>query len=317
MPNNYDHIHPSIRKSIERAEKAILQSGGFKEVKEIEKEILAKVEASPQDKQQEFSFIPNQMAKTSIFFPISKKDQSLEHRLISKIEQVTPWGQFTITGVKLSILDEDVLLALISLIKTDPFKPSDNGYLLETNMKKILHILYGREGYSQKNESVILGSLQRFSLIGFELKIGEWRKKGKERLKAERILYIGGILNDYHYKGIENQKKLKIYFNSSFIKYLLQSQITYMDINIRRKLKKEGSKALYRFLSTHTQPNSMHLLTVLSAINWNTKQPLYTLRKQLKNILKELRDHKLIGTKTYLNSHDMVHFEPTQAPQKS
>ena len=87
---------------------------------------------------------------------------------------------------------------------------------------------------------------------------------------------------------------------------------TGINFTLRRQLKKDGSKALMRFLATHTRPKRMHILTVLNAINFNIKQPMNQLRFKLKDFIKELKKNKVLGPKTKIYLDDTVYFDVLQ-----
>ena len=102
----------------------------------------------PKAEQQIFSFIPHQMAKTSIFFPMSDREIGEDNRKINKIEHSTGWGKITIEGIKLAIFEEDIFLALMKIAK-EKIKVEKGEYVLKTHMNEIIHLLYGRSGYTK------------------------------------------------------------------------------------------------------------------------------------------------------------------------
>ena len=259
-----------------------------------------------------FSFLPHQMAKTSIFFPMSDRELKEENRKITKIEHQTGWGKIVIEGIKLAIFEEDIFLALMKIAKDNATNIGPDSSL-KTSMNEIIHLLYGRSGYTKKSSERIEKTLQHFQLVRFELTTYNWKKKGKERIKTETVRSIGNIVQSYKYN--KKTKDLIIYFNPQFFAYFLESMLTNINFTIRRQLKKDGSKALLRFLSTHTKPNRMHIVTVLNAINFNTNQPLYTLRYSFKNFLRELKKNKILGKKTKLYKDDTVFFDILSSPK--
>lgn len=294
---------PGLKEVLTRVMERLKHSDIEKEAAELKKELIKKPK---RPEQLLLSFIPHQMAKTSIFFPMSDRELREENRKITRIEHQTGWGKVVIEGIKLAIFEEDILLTLLFLAK-DSYIKFKNDFILETKMNKIIHIIYGRKGYSKKNEDVILRTLKNFELVSFDLIIGEWEKKGKERLKLEKIRSVGNIISGFNYD--QGSKNLKLYFNSRFFAYFLESMLTNINLTLRRKLKKDGAKALLRFLSTHKQPTRMHILTVLNAINFNTHQPTFRLRSRLKGFLKELKKYRVLGPKTKLYPDDTVFFD--------
>lgn len=296
-------MDPELKTTLERLEQT-LQTRWAEEAQTFKKEISTK---PLQPEQQIFAFLPHQLAKTSIFFPMSDRDLKEENRKINKLEHETPWGKIVVEGIKLSIAEEDFFLTLMKIAK-NKIQEIKGSYVLETHMGDIVNLLYGRSGYTQQSYDRIEEALQHFQLVRFELTTGEWKKRGKARLIEKTVRSIGNIVQSYKYD--KDTKKLVIKFNSEFFAYFLESMLTNINYTIRRQLKKDGSKALLRFLSTHNKPGRMHLLTVLNAINFNTNQPLFRLRSRMKQFISELKKHGALGSKTRLYHDDTVFFDP-------
>lgn len=294
---------PALKKVLTRIMTNLQHSEIHKEAEKFKKEALSKPKKT---EQKLLAFLPHQMAKTSIFFPMSDKELKEDRRMITKIEHQTNWGKVAIEGIKLAIFEEDILLVLLFLVK-DNILRLKNEFILKTNMKRIINLLYGREGYSKKNEKVVLRTLKHFELVSFDLIVGQWKKKGKERLNIEKIRSIGNIVSGFTYDIAT--KDIQIYFNPQFFEYFIESMLTNINFSLRRKLRKDGSKALLRFLSTHTNPDRMHMLTVLNAINFNTNQPMFRLRARFKSFIGELKRQGVLGPKTKFKKDDTVFFD--------
>lgn len=294
---------PTLKKAFIRIKHQMENKHISKEVKEFRKEVI-NVPKKPE--QQVLAFLPHQMAKTSIFFPMSDKELKEENRKISRIEHETGWGKIVIEGIKLAIFQEDIFLALIKIAK-DSIKQIENDYVLHINMKDVVNLLYGSSGYTKKSFERIEKTLQHFQLVRFELTTYNWQKKNKERSKTETVRSIGNIVQSYKYN--KKSKDLVLYFNPHFFAYFLESMLTNINFTIRRQLKRDGSKALLRFLSTHNQPSKMHIITVLNAINYNIKQPTYALRRKLKQFIAELKKNGVLGKKTKIYKEDLVYFD--------
>lgn len=294
---------PELKRTLSRILERAKQTDISKEVKEFKKEITKSPRRS---EQQIFAFIPHQMAKTSVFFPMSDRELKEEDRKISRLEQETGWGKIVIEGIKLAIFEEDIFLALMKIAKKEVIV-NNGAYILKTNMNNAINLLYGEAGYTKKSVERIERALQHFQLVRFELTTFDWKKKGPERLKTRVVRSIGNIVQSYKYK--EKTKDLIIHFNPHFFAYFLESMLTNINFSLRRRLKKDGSKALLRFLSTHKKPSHMHILTVLNAINYNTNQPMFKLRQVFKSFIKELRERGVLGGKTRLSKDDIVYFD--------
>jgi len=264
-----------------------------KEAEEVKKKII-KTPKRPE--QLIFAFIPHEMAKVSIFFPMSKKELMEERREIKKLEHESKWGKIIIKGVKLGIFEEDVFLALMKLAK-DKAKYIKGQIVLETSIPEIAKMLYGHAGYTRQAYERIKRALDHFGLVTFKLILS----------KEQKEISIAAVIQRYDFD--ENREKLKIYFNPHFCAFFLESMLTGINFTIRRRLKKDGSKALMRFLATHSRPKRMHIFTVLNAINFNTNQPMYRLRSRLKEFIKELKGQGILGNRTKLYLDDTVYFD--------
>ena len=251
-----------------------------------------------------YSLIPHEMAKVSIFFPMSDQELRSDRRILQKIETESKWGRAVVRGVKLSIFEEDVFLALLTLARTG-LNPTNTELLLDTSLPKIAKFLYSsKDGYNQKTYKSISQAIQNLGLINFTISL--YTSEGTIK-KIGREVSVSSIIQSYVFNADGNSLRIK--FNPDFFLYLGNSNLTSINFSLRRHLKKAGSKALLRFLATHRKPGKMQMLTVLNAINFNTKQPLYTLRRFLKNFIVELKAHGILGPKTKLYPDDLVYFD--------
>lgn len=291
----------SLKEIFARIDKTIVQSGGiWEEAEEIKKTIAS---SPKKEEQQIFAFIPHEMAKVSIFFPMSKKEMKEERREVKNLEHQTNWGSIVITGVKLSIFEEDVFLALMKLAR-DKAKYINNQFILETTVPEMAKLLYGQAGYTKTAYDGIKKALEHFGLITFKLKL----------LKAKKEIFIASVIQRYDFE--ETTDRLKIKFNPDFCAFFLESMLTGINYTIRRKLKKDGSKAILRFLATHRNLQRLHILTVLKAINFNIEQPMFRLRSRVKEFISELKEQRVLGPKTRMYSDDTILFD-TLPPRKT
>lgn len=288
---------PELKELCGRILERVKQSGIFEEAKEFKQKIAA---APKQPEQLILAFIPHEMAKVSIFFPMSDKELKEERRIIHKLPPIeSNWGKVEIEGVKLAIFEEDIFLALMKIAR-ERIQCIKGQYILETNIREISKILYGEAGYTKKAYGRIKRALDHFGLVTFRLILFKRHKK------EDKEIFIAAVVQRYDYDP--KTHNLKIYFNPHFLAYFLESMLTNINFSLRRRLKKDGSKALLRFLSAHTQPNQMHVLTVLKAINYNVDQPMYELRRKFKQFITELKKNRVLGPKTKL-SNDIVYFD--------
>lgn len=309
-PNNdqKSSVDPALQTVLSRLEQT-LKSHWADETEAFKKEILSK---PGRPEQLLFSFLPHQLAKTSIFFPLSDRELKEENRRIHRLEHNTAWGKIIIEGIKLAIFEEDILLALLHLAKTHTQKDSEGRYALKIRMPEIAKLLYQNKSYTKTTYRRIDRALAHFGLIRFEIVLNTPQKK--EKVFEEKKIAINSILSAHIYSP--ETQELTLYWNQYFFEFFEESMLTNINLTLRRKLKKDGSKALLRFLCTHSKPDRMHILTVLNAINYNTDQPMYTLRKNLKSFINELKKHGILGPKTKVFKDDAVYFDVLK-PKKS
>lgn len=301
-------IDPALQTVLSRLEQT-LKTHWTEETEAFKKEILSK---PGQPEQRIFSFLPHQLAKTSIFFPLSDRELKEENRRIHHIEHSTAWGKIIIEGIKLAIFEEDILLALLHLAKDHTQKDGDGRYALKIRMPEIAKILYQNKSYTKTTYQRIDKALAHFGLIRFEIILNTPQKK--EKAFEEKKIAINSILSAHIYSP--KTQELTLYWNQYFFEFFEESMLTNINLTLRRKLKKDGSKALLRFLCTHSKPDRMHILTVLNAINYNMDQPMFKLRSRLKSFVAELKKNGLLGPKTKIFQDDTVYFDVIK-PKKS
>jgi hypothetical protein len=91
----------------QRAKQVI--SSAVSEVKEhISKQPLA-------HEQMLFSFMPTQMTRTTPFYPMGKRE--MKDRPIETLEWETSWGRIAVSGERLAVYDETILLSLLLLVR--------------------------------------------------------------------------------------------------------------------------------------------------------------------------------------------------------
>src|SRR3989338_169376 len=210
---------PGLRNALENLKKALPEDSYLaKEVKEFKQAILKTPERA---EQRIFSFLPHQMAKTSIFFPMSDKELKEENRKINRIEQKTAWGKVIIEGIKLAIFEEDILIALLTNAKSHTQKDGEGRYALKIRMPEIAKILYQDQGYTKTVYHRIDRALAHFGLIRFEIVVDRWHTKDNKKTLEEKKTTINGIISGHSYDPETHE--LTIYWNERFFVYFLDS----------------------------------------------------------------------------------------------
>lgn len=269
------------------------KSQGYKQVaavkEDIEKHILA-VTGKPQ--QLKLAFMPNEMARTSPFFPMSRSEMK-DRPLYQDFVIENRWGRISITGPRLSIGDESVLLALLVLAKrhkNDKFKTSC------AELCEIMGITRGKNQYA-----AISATLDRLTSAAINT---ELFKAGSEKKEVTRWIK-GTILSNVDFET--ESSKVGVTLNPYFLGLYAANLTTSLDVIERSKLKGDTAKALYRFIQTHKPgPVPFGLLTLCLGINLNVDQPLFEVRRQIKTAIAELKKHGHIKSGR-IDKSDNVH----------
>jgi hypothetical protein len=244
-----------------------------KSVNEAKKEIFNQAPDAPE--QGVFSFLPTTLTRISPFFPLSKRDKNRTLPPEGLCFE-SSWGKMTIKGDKLSIHDETVLLAVLSLLKkhqNETFKTTKH------EICKMMGVTPGKNTYQG-----VWGSLDR--LTGAKISLEIWEPKSKKKKTKRRMTntILAGAVEE------ENTGKLLITINPYFLRMYAESLVTGIDMKFRAKLKGDVTKSLYRFFRSQQGMNyECHLLTLCKAINLDVTMPLHRLRTRIKNAFRELK----------------------------
>ena len=267
---------------------------GYKQItavkEDIEKHIL-QVTGKPH--QLKLAFMPNEMARTSPFFPMSRSEMK-DRPLYQDFVIENRWGRISISGPRLSIGDESVLLALLVLAKRykkDRFKTSCS------ELCELMGISRGSNQYT-----AISATLDRLVSAAINT---ELFKAGSEKKEVSRWIK-GTILSNVDFET--ETGKIEVVLNPYFLGLYAANLTTTLDVVERSKLKGDTAKALYRFIQTHEPgPVPFGLLTLGLGINLNVEQPLFEIRRQLKTAIAELKKHGHIK-EGRIDKSDNVHF---------
>ena len=259
------------------------------QVKEgVEKHILA-VTGKPQ--QLKLAFMPSSMARTSPFFPMGKQEMK-DRPLYQKFTLENRWGRITISGPKLSIYDESVLLTLLVLAKKHKRERFQTSY---SELCDLMNVTRGVNPYRALKDS-----LKRLAgaIVDTELFDSDVNKKVIESITGVMVTHV---------RQQEKTSIVEVEISPYFLTLYGANLTTSLDVAERAKLKGDTSKALYRFIQTHT-PGSVPfgLLTLCLGINLNTEQPLFEIRRQIKTALAELKKHGHLK-KGRIDERDNVH----------
>lgn len=238
------------------------------------------------------AFEPTALTRTSPFFPMSKRDMG-NRPMEQGLTWEHSWGRITVSGERLSVYDETVLLAMLVLVRKYGL------YSFQTTrfeMCKVLGVSVGKDPYK-----AILDATDRLSKTHIQLQ----KRKGK---KLQRQMG-GSILADYDF-NLETGKMF-IEVNKFFREMFEQGLTTDINVMFRNKLKGDITKSLYRFFLSQ-EPlykkgrYEIHILKLSLAINLTSEnRPLFELRRQIRTGLKELKKHGYL-TRSTVDKNDLV-----------
>jgi len=230
---------------------------------------------SSQPEQRSLSFMPTAMTRTTPFFPLSRrnmKDQPLEN-----LEWKTSWGRLAISGKRLTIHDETVLLALLMLAKKQGSEVVEDNLMLETTPSEVCRIAGIQRG--KDTIAAILTSIKRMAATQITLEVKE---KGKLRYEMGN-----SILS--RWRADHKTKKLTVVIDSDFWQLYKDGFVTNIDLEFRASLRGDIAKALYRFYQSQPRTFTWPLRTLARAINIDLDLPTFKIRDRIRRANRELK----------------------------
>jgi hypothetical protein len=296
-----------IRNRLKETEKRLESKGLFKSDVEIElwekgkgrqliqtslNEVKGHIAKRSQEPEQLlFSFMPTQMTRTTPFYPMSKRD--MKDRPVEKLEWETSWGKIAVSGERLAVYDETVLLNLLLLVR------KHRSEAFETTQYELCKLANVKPATNTYN--AIWHSIKRLSKTHIDLEI--WEGKGKARKPMTEM--TGTIIT--WTKRNRKTGKLQIALNPYFIEMYADSFTTNIDLKFRADLKGDTGKALYRFYEGQRGSKyTIHILKLATAINLNINLPSNELRKNIRKGLRELRAKGYLDRWTLPAKSDLV-----------
>jgi hypothetical protein len=245
---------------------------------EVHKEV-----GKPRAEQTWFPFtpMPTDLCRVSPFFPMAKREEKerpyLRHMLITK----SAWGSIFYSGPKLSIFEEDVLVAILAILDTNNKNISESedkeGRKTYTYQGPLLPILklMGYKKFGGSNYKRVIDAIRLLAGAGVELETkGKW--------SIDTILIHGWY--------DEKSKFLKVTVNPFFYETYIAGTVTLLDVLKRSQIKGSIAKALYRFVMSHRDSKWQgHFLTLSASLNLDLNQPHIQLRRQIRIAISELK----------------------------
>ena len=285
---------------------------------EIRQEVA---QATPKEAQLTFQTMlgyPTDMTRTSPFFPLNQRELGRRDFLREYVITAAGWGEITYTGPKLSIYEEDALMALLAVLdqvsnnKEETDFEGRKTYTYQGPVLPLLRIL-GYKRPNKKDYNRLISGLKLLTVAGVELKIASGKtKRGKQR--QPRKTFMSAMLANVAWD--EEKKELSATINPFFYEAFCQGQVTLYDLQTRIKLAGSVAKALYRFIQSHrTGKWQGHFLTLSDALNIDREQAGFRIKQTLRRAMTELKKQGII-TKNSGIKEDVVLLERYKRPQK-
>lgn len=306
---------------------------------------------------------PTNIARVSPFFPMNNTEKGRRDRIVKNLKATLleksrlvesscylinelvssgPWGEIIYTGPKLSIEEEDALMALLVIIEAGavqtPQKKGSRksaGTASDDGMVPVLPDAQ-TEPFADL-PGVMLADMSEeprprtFSYRGPVLPI--LRLMGHKRpgtnhynklLTSLKCLALGSMQLFVREQGSETQydlsqilsnlrlkpqqHEISVTVNPFFYQMYLANSLTWIDIAKRFQIRGSISKALYRFCQSHRENPVFrgNILTLTQALNMDPGTPLKETRRQIRDAISELVEKKVLEKTSTLMRNNLV-----------
>jgi hypothetical protein len=281
--------------------------------KEQAAEIRQAVAEAPAEQENLFRWcgFPTDMTRVSPFFPMGPHESKERPFLRDFLITAANWGEICYTGPKLSIFDEDVLLALLALLElvTSHRTETQDGegrktYTYRGPALPLLKIL-GYKRPNSKDYKRLIGSMELLAVAGVKLKVAARTKAGKR--KEPRFTSMSSMLSNVAWD--EEKKGLSATINPFFYETYFSGHVTLMDVQKRMAIGGSIAKGLYRFVQSHSSKSPLwtgHFLTLAQTLNMDTEQPAFRIRHLLKKAINELVAQGILTKQSRMIKQDIV-----------
>lgn len=242
---------------------------------------------------------PTDMTRVSPFYPMQTNELGKRPFMRDTLISSASWGEIRYTGPKLSIHEEDALLALLAILE------SVTKYRKETTLDErktysytgpilpLWRLMYGTKTKTGKDKKPsasdykrLIASLELLSVAGVKLSIAARTKTGNKKV---RYTSLSSMLANVAWD--EDNKVLSATINPFFYETYYAGSVTYLDVQKRMAIKGDIAKSLYRFIQSHKQQTPLwtgHFLTLAQVLNMDIGQPAKEIRRLLKDSVNEL-----------------------------
>lgn len=252
---------------------------------EVHADIAPKGTLPPEQGWMSFAPMPTDMCRVSPFFPMAQKQMAERAFVRNMVVSKSAWGEVRYFGPKLSTFEEDVLLAILALLKVvEPEGGTDSpAWTYKGPLRPILTAMgYKRTG--SDNYRRVKDALRLLAVAGVEIQT----KRGKWAMTT-MLTWAGGD---------DKTRDISVTVNPYFAEVYAAGTVNLLDLAKRAELSRPVSKALHRFATSHRGDWRGHFLTLAAAINLDMENPQKELRRQIKQAMTELRKAGVLAARS-------------------
>ena len=251
---------------------------------EIRAEIAPAGNLPPEQGWLNFAPMPTDLCRVSPFFPMAQKQMAERQLIRGMVIAKSAWGEVFYSGPKLSTYEEDVLLAILALLKT---VQADGGegqaWTYAGPLRPLLTVMgykkTGKDNYRRVKDAL---ELLAMAVVRIQTKRGKWEL-------ANLITRAGGD---------DKAATVAVTVNPFFAEMYAAGSVNLLDLAKRAELSRPVSKALHRFATSHRGDWRGHFLTLAAAINLDLEQPQKQIRRQIQQAMTELRRVGVLATRS-------------------
>ena len=269
------------------------------------------VKASENEQLRLFSPFPTELTRCSPFFPLSTQEMSNRPFLNDLIIADHSWGQVKFTGQKLSVYDEEMLMILLAAINEINHKRGEEGYTFVGSMSHLLKIK-GVTAAGQNHREEAYAAYKRMAGSTFEIDTSPVRSGKSTRGRKSAV---NNIISNLEYDRKAGVVTATV--NPYFYEMYCAGEVTWIDIEIRTKLKSPISKALHRFVTSHQKDHwSGPLMLLAGALNLDPDLPKIKVRERLKKGIAELVSSGVLQANSAIVSDNVSLYRTPKKPTK-
>lgn len=231
-----------------------------------------------------FAPMPNDLCRLSPFYPMAPKQLADRQLLRGVVIAKSGWGEIFYSGPKLSTFEEDILLALLALIRNGKQSGDDTTQWTYSGPLRPILTIIGYKTTGKRNYERVKAAIEllQMAVIKLQTKKGLW----------DRVNMVS------HSGGNEKEATISVTLNPYFVEMYEAGSINLIDIAKRAELTRPVAKALHRFATSHRDPWRGHFLTLAGVINLETDKPHFEIRRQIKQAMADLRKVGVLSKKS-------------------